>query len=209
MTKANDFFDYVSENFKMTYWIPGNHEYYRSDIKERSGSFQEEIRDNVILLNNKSIQYGDYKLIFSTLWTSIGAQYSNEIQRGMNDFWVIKDDGLSLRPKKCNSLHQECLEFIQNELKECKEDEKSIVVTHHVPTKINYPPKYKGSILNDAFVVEMEDFIKNFKPDYWIYGHHHAKVKDFQIGKTQLMTNQLGYVDYQEHEGFNRARLIS
>ena len=86
MHAADNFFDYVSDHFKITYWIPGNHEYYRSDINERSGSFQEQIRDNVVLLNNKSIEYHDYKIIFSTLWTSIGDQYANDIKRGMNDF---------------------------------------------------------------------------------------------------------------------------
>jgi len=208
MHAADSFFDYVSDNFPMTYWIPGNHEYYRSDISERSGSFQEHIRDNVVLLNNKTVEYEGYRMIFSTLWTSIGDQYANDIKRGMNDFRVIKDDGLSLRPKKYNLLHEDCLSFIQKELEECNENEKSIVVTHHVPTKINYPSKYKSSILNEAFAIELKDFIKKFKPDYWIYGHHHANRKDFQIGETQLMTNQLGYIDLQEHEGFNRARLI-
>ncbi|HET8861046.1 metallophosphoesterase [Marivirga sp.] len=208
MHAADNFFDYVSDNFEMVYWIPGNHEYYQSDINERSGSIQEQIRDNVILLNNKSIQYGDYKIIFSTLWTSIGDQYANDIKRGMNDFRVIKDDGLSLRPKKYNQLHEDCLSFIQKELEECSENEKSIVITHHVPTKINYPLKYQGSILNEAFAVELDDFIKEFKPNYWIYGHHHANRKDFQIGETQLMTNQLGYIDLQEQGGFKPDRLI-
>jgi len=208
MHAADNFFDYVSDYFEMVYWIPGNHEYYRSEINERNGAFQEQIRDNVVLLNNKSIQYQDYKIIFSTLWTSIGDQHANEIKRGMADFRVIKDDGLSLRPKKYNQLHHDCLSFIQKELEGCGENEKSIVVTHHVPTKINYPSKYQGSILNEAFAVELEDFIKEFKPDYWIYGHHHANRKDFQIGETQLMTNQLGYIDLQEQGGFDRARLI-
>ncbi|ADR23467.1 metallophosphatase [Marivirga tractuosa] len=208
MHAADNFFDYVSDNFEMVYWIPGNHEYYQSDINERSGSFQEQIRDNVILLNNKSIHFQDYKIIYSTLWTSIGDQYANDIKRGMNDFRVIKDDGLSLRPKKYNQLHEDCLSFIQKELEECSENEKSVVVTHHVPTKINYPSKYQGSILNEAFAVELEPFIKEFKPNYWIYGHHHANRKDFQIGETQLMTNQLGYIDLQEQEGFKPDRLI-
>jgi predicted phosphohydrolase len=209
MDKAKYFFDYVFENFEMTYWIPGNHEFYGSDVNERSGSFQEEIRNNIILLNNTSVKYENFKIIFSTLWTSIGEKYANDIKHRMNDFRVIKDDGLSLRAKKYNQLHQDCLTFIQKELNGCDENEKSIVVTHHVPTKINYPKKYEGSILNEAFAVELEDFIKEFKPDYWIYGHHHSNIKDFNIGKTQLITNQLGYVDLGEVYNFDRMRMLN
>ncbi len=206
--KANNFFDYISNNFLMTYWVPGNHEYYHSDIKQRSGSFEEQIRDNIILINNKSIQQGHYKIIFSTLWTLIGDQSANDIKKGLGDFKEIKDDGLRLRIEKYNSLHKESISFIQKELNDCKKDAKTIVVTHHVPTMINYPSKFSGSLLNEAFVIDLDDLIKDFEPDYWIYGHHHINKKDFHIGKTKLLTNQLGYVDFQEHENFNRARLI-
>ena len=52
MEKENDFFNFLSDTFEHTYWIPGNHEYHRSDIPERTGAFHERIRSNVSLLNN-------------------------------------------------------------------------------------------------------------------------------------------------------------
>ena len=40
MNKRKDFFNYISGNFKISYWLPGNHEYYYSDAAERSGSIR-------------------------------------------------------------------------------------------------------------------------------------------------------------------------
>ena len=36
INKYEYFFNFISENFKYTYWIPGNHEYYYSNISKRS-----------------------------------------------------------------------------------------------------------------------------------------------------------------------------
>ena len=55
MDKHQDFFSYVSDNFKTTYWLPGNHEYYHFDIAEKSGLINEAIRSNVFLVNNTAV----------------------------------------------------------------------------------------------------------------------------------------------------------
>ena len=50
MDKFKDFFSYVADNFKTTYWIPGNHEYYRFDIAEKSGVIYEKIHSNLFYM---------------------------------------------------------------------------------------------------------------------------------------------------------------
>ncbi|MBA3900213.1 MAG: hypothetical protein H0X62_08405, partial [Bacteroidetes bacterium] len=45
-------------------------------------------------------------------------------------------------------------------------------------------------------------------PDAWIYGHSHTNTPAFNIGKTQMLSNQLGYVDYGEHGEFDGERII-
>ena len=38
-----------------------------------------------------------------------------------------------------------------------------------------------------------------------LYGHSHRNIGRFEIGKTVLLSNQLGYVNKLEQNGFDRA----
>jgi predicted phosphohydrolase len=207
MHKHADFFNYISDHFQHTYWVPGNHEYYNSDIADRSGVLKEKIRDNVYLVNNIAVEHDDTAFIFSTLWSNISPVYAWQIQQGMSDFHVINYKGLPFSVEHFNQLHEESISFVKKTLQE-KSSLKTVVVSHHIPTFQNYPEQYKGSILSEAFAVELFDLIASDGPDYWIYGHHHSNISDFEIGKTKLLTNQLGYVKYSEHKFFDRAKTI-
>lgn len=57
MDEHNDFFNYLADNFEQTYWVPGNHEYYHTDISNKSGTIKEAIRTNVFLVNNIEVQW--------------------------------------------------------------------------------------------------------------------------------------------------------
>jgi predicted phosphohydrolase len=207
MNKHNDFFDYVSDNFEFTYWIPGNHEYYHFDLAKKTGTLNEKIRSNVFLVNNISVEHDDINLIFSTLWTNIRPAYELQIERRLNDFHYIKYNNNRFSTIQYNHLYQESFDFLQHAQHRYNKP-KTIVLTHHVPTFLNYPEKYKGDALNDAFAVELFDFIERSNIDYWIYGHHHANIPEYSIGKTKMLTNQLGYVKYGEHKYFDNCKVI-
>lgn len=207
MEEHRDFFQYVSDHFVKTYWIPGNHEYYGSNISKRAGSFKEDIKPNLHLVNNHAVTHADVHFVLSTLWSKISPRNELQIEQNVSDFRLIKYYGSNFSAEKFNQLHRDSIAFIEKELAE-KKAEKTIIVTHHVPTLLNYPPMYKGSAINEAFATELFDFIEKYAPDAWIYGHHHENVPDFLIGKTQLLTNQLGYLDYGEHHYFDAGKLI-
>jgi predicted phosphohydrolase len=207
MDKHKDFFSYVSDYFESTYWLPGNHEYYHFDIAEKSGELHETIRDNVFLVNNTSVVQNEVKLIFSTLWSEISLGHQWQIERSMNDFHLIKYRGFRFSAEQYNQLHAESLAFVRNALKTVKV-EKVAIFTHHCPTFLNYPEQYKGDILNEAFAVELYEFIESSNIDYWGYGHHHSNIPEFSIGNAKLITNQLGYVQYNEHRLFESNKVI-
>ncbi len=220
MDEYNDFWNYISDHFRQTYWLPGNHEYYGFDAATKHGSFCENIRSNISLINNESVIIDNRQFVFSTLWSHIGPVNQYIIQRRMNDFYQINFDGAPITPPDYNLLHEESVAFLKQILlddfvpgnikKETSKDSvnnnsiKKVIVTHHLPTLLNYPNKYKNDPIQEGFATELYDLIESANADCWIYGHHHHNTPTFSIGNTQMITNQLGYVQYHEHNQFKR-----
>lgn len=207
INEHHDFFNKIADQFEMIYWLPGNHEYYYSDIADKNGSFKESIRNNIILLNNSLIELPQASIIFSTLWTKISDLKSDIIENRLSDFFTIKNEGLSLRVKEYNSMHERNVQFLQDAISH-SQDKKTIVVTHHVPTFTNYPLRFANSPINEAFAVELKKMIEIYQPDHWIYGHSHVNTPSFLIGKTQMLTNQLGYIRYNENQYYRKEAII-
>lgn len=207
MDKYDYFFDSLSDNFDLVYWLPGNHEYYHADVAMRSGVLHEKIRKNVFLVNNMAFEHDGVKLIFSTLWSKISLANEAYARGSVNDFRLIKFNGHLFSPANFNRLHTDSLTFIQEELGK-EYTGKTVVISHHVPTFLHYPEKYKGDRLNEVFGVELFGLIESSDIDHWIYGHHHKNVPDFLIGKTRLLTNQVGYVRADEHQLFSANKTI-
>lgn len=205
--ERRDFFKYCSDHFAFTYWIPGNHEYYHGDLIHRTGQFKQEIEPNVQLVNNTWVHHGNTRLIFSTLWTPISNEKALHVQNGLNDYRAIKDDGSLLTTSRSTNLFEENIDFIKSAVANNEQD-KCIVVTHHVPTFQHYPKEYRNSDINEAFAVDLDHYIEESGIDHWIYGHHHRNVTAFKIGTTELLTNQLGYVSHNEHKDFMTSQLI-
>ena len=196
------YFDFLSKSFKKVYWVPGNHEYYNIDISKYSSLKTKDIRDNIHVVNDLVIPIDGVNLIFSTLWSYISVPNELYIKSHLNDFSLIRIGDEAFMPKHYNILHQNSLKFIEDSLSTLK-DGKNVVITHHVPTLFNYPQVYKNSPLNEAFAVELYNLIEKYQPEAWIYGHSHYNTPEFSIGKTRLVTNQLGYVDMKEHKSFS------
>jgi 3',5'-cyclic AMP phosphodiesterase CpdA len=207
MNQHDDFFNYIADHFEHTYWLPGNHEYYHFDIADKCGFLNEQIKNNVTLVNNTSAVYDGVKLLFSTLWSQISIENQWQIERNLNDFYQIKHNGLRFTSEHYNALHHESFDFIKQSVNQSN-GEKMVVFSHHCPTFLNYPPKYKGDALNEAFATELLDFIETSNISFWGYGHHHCNVPDFYIGNTRLTTNQLGYLQYQENDLFENEKCI-
>jgi predicted phosphohydrolase len=211
MDQHQDFLNFLSDHFKMTYWLPGNHEYYGSDLATMPSNFEQSIRPNILLLNNIKKEIpdpeGSIELIFSTLWSHIPPHITEIVAKRVQDFSQIQWKGSKMTPQVYNQLHQEAIAFLEMALG--ANTHRKMVISHHLPSFLNYPKKHQNDPINACFASNLDDFIQKTAPNAWIYGHHHANIPPFLIGKTTLYTNQLGYVKLKEAVGFNRNANIT
>lgn len=213
---------------KKIIYVPGNHEYYDSDI-----SIVTEIRSKahelgIYLLDNDEVLFGDVRFLGCTLWTDFDQYSSDAIAdawSSINDYRYIKskvwwlnhsnkakalwlmnsgfphsNDSECFSPTVAYLIHKESLQWLDEKLNE-KHDGKTVVVTHHAPTM--------NSTNNYAYGSKLEEFIKKNKDNInlWFHGHLHISL-DYDIHGVRVVCNPRGYPTSDVVKGFNEEKLI-
>ncbi|MBP1615223.1 MAG: hypothetical protein H6Q13_2671 [Bacteroidetes bacterium] len=207
--EKHDFFDWCADHFEQTYIVFGNHEYYSGfDVGNTLYNYEYKLRANVQYVNNQSLRIENTELFFTTLWSVIKKEELMSVQMGLSDCRFIILHEKRMTSSDYSFLHDNCKSWLEKALRVSTANHK-IVVSHHCPTERFKDPRFIESTINSAFVVDMEQFIKESDIDCWIYGHtHYNGGQDFRIGNTLMKTNQLGYVKYLEHQTFNPSAFI-
>lgn len=184
---------------KPVLFVAGNHEYYtRMPMQEN----EEQLRDwlsaefpNVHFLRNEGITIDGINFFGGTMWTNFKSGNRKSMRyatTALNDFRYIWSDGV-FTPEASIELHQQFVIALEQWFEQ-KQPGPHVVITHHAPL-INPRSQYLLSPLEPAFVsYEMRSYIEKYAPDLWIYGHTH-ECDDQRVGKTRIISNQLGYPD--------------
>lgn len=187
---------------KPIFYVPGNHEYYGSVYQDRLAQIETDCDVNKINFvgPGRSYDIDGVKIVGATLWTDYklnGDEVAGMISAGvgMSDHYTIgfrEDDGNKwFLPRHALELHEEHLNWL---LTACAQDynPRTIIITHHLPTRACIHPRWERSSLNPAFASEVLHRFQDFMPALWVYGHSHDEM-DLTIGGTRLLSNQLGY----------------
>lgn len=200
------FFVDACNRFEKVYWLPGNHEFYGRDMKDFAGEFEIKVTENFSVLNNKVIQVGDVSLIFSTMWSPISPKNEKTVAWALADYSQITLNDNFLKTSDVNQIHDDSLAFLRKAL---QTPGKKVVVTHHLPSNQCNKLEHIGSPINEAFCVELSDFVEESGANFWIHGHSHYNHNPVYLGRTVLLSNQLGYVSAGEHSTFSRKALLA
>lgn len=168
----------LSPYFEKVFIIPGNHEYYNSEMSMTS--IENHCRQicstlphqNVTLLQNEySTLFPNLSVYGTTLWSHIDDKYAKVVGDVINDYKCIPQ----FTPQVSNALHKKAVENLNDYIHNQSEDQKVIVMTHHMPSFDLIDDVYKTPFyqsMNCAFASNIA--IRNDpRIVAWVYGHTH------------------------------------
>ena len=208
--RGPEFLRYIYPNCEILY-VAGNHEYYGSSIPAMDDRLRKECEKyDIHFLQCDAVEIEGVRFSGCSLWTDFQLYGSDnfykatiEAERYMRDYLAIyyPDEELgSVNADHTISIHKKHLAWLQAQ-------QADVIITHHAPSLQGVQDGYKDSLLTAAFASDLEHVVKQMGAKYWICGHTHM-AKRFQIGKTEIVLNCMGYPG--EHiEGFDPALILS
>jgi Icc-related predicted phosphoesterase len=180
--------------------VMGNHEYYNGEFPSDREKYRMAVAHDtkVHVLENQSIIINGVKFLGATLWTDFASsRQKRACQRMMADFDVIFDGKSgSLSPDTILEVHQDTINWLDDQFTNHPHDGKNVVITHHAPSFRSQNPIYADSPISGGFCSSQDQRILRWKPNIWIHGHVHDKM-DYYIGSTMVLCNPWGYESEQ------------
>jgi predicted phosphohydrolase len=183
--------EYCSKNFKYTFIVTGNHEYFSSTIKGTDSQIEKLCSkfNNVIFLQKGTFKYRNIVFIGCSLWTYIPDENRKAVNDYITDHTYINRFDIDDR----NLLHLEQKEWIENTIKNYKNCIK-VLITHHPLVKV----RGYNDATDCAFTNSYEDILKNFH--YSICGHTHYNYNlDLESG-CKVLSNCRGYRTARDYQ---------
>lgn len=217
---------WIRKNIKKGLFVAGNHIVYN----ESSHSIQHIIATyernypltaDISFLNNTFKIIDDIVFVGGTLWTDYRLYGDNQqdtymwfATRNLNDFrwgkfnprgFEKNEDKRLLKvltPEHCLKMFYETIKAIDTACKMFP-DKKIVVITHHAPSGISIPERYKNNETSPCYASNLEKFIlKHPNIKLWCHGHIHSE-SDYMIGNCRVVCNPRGYIKYNENKLFD------
>lgn len=194
-------------------YVPGNHEFYQSSIREGT---QEGIaaakRTGIHLLLDDIAVIDGVRFLGSILWTDYEIMGQKPLAmlnavQCMNDHRLIALQANPFNrflPADALTMHNNSRAFLTDAMRIPFEGP-TVVVSHHCPHPNSIDPKYDGDILNAAFASDLTDLIELGRPELWVHGHTHTSF-DYIVGKTRIVCNPRGYG--RENKSFDFKKIV-
>jgi predicted phosphodiesterase len=201
---------------KQIVFVPGNHEYYRSEIgfENEQMPLAGRIYD-VHVLNRAEVIIQGVRFLGCTLWTDFAL--FGEAERpwafqaalnGLTDFRVVDYGSYTFMPQDSAVFHAQDVAWLTQKLIHEPFAGETVVVTHHLPAWHSVSERYQKQLLSACFASRLEHLMGYSQ--LWIHGHTHDSL-DYTLNGTRVICNPRGYCkagQAPENADFNPALVI-
>lgn len=168
----------LRDKYERMILIMGNHDYFMSEHDASMGHFRNLCQKlQIDGLENETVEIDGVVFAGTTLWYpwQEGDSYR------FSDFRYIQD-----HQEKVGVKHLAARKFLAGL------PEKSVVITHHLPSYQCVHPNYEEAGNNQFYVGEVDEILQAISAQIWIFGHTHERM-DFYIEGTRLLCHPRGY----------------
>jgi len=198
--------------------IAGNHEFYGRRIVDSHYKKLEQKAEqlgSVFLQNNTYFYHKEdenIRVIGATLWTDFELNGDGFIAKmrakmHLNDYNQIYG-GIQrfITPEEILMEHTKSREYIRSILNTPFKG-KTVIVTHHAPSRLSIPERFKFDKCNAAYASNFESWFYDYDIDLWVHGHTHDSF-DYTINKTRVICNPRGYLGHELNPKFNTKLVV-
>lgn len=179
-------------------FVPGNHEYYRSEIGIEDEQMERaSMLYGVHVLKRGEVVIGGVRFLGTSLWTDF--RLFGEAERryayaaalnGLRDFRVIDYGTQTFMPQDSAEFNAADVAWLEGKLKRETFDGPTVVVTHHLPSARSVAERFGKELLSACFASNFDDLLGYSK--LWIHGHTHDSF-DYEFSGTRVICNPRGY----------------
>lgn len=206
-TNAQPWLEILCKRYKAVVYILGNHEFYRHEFHKVKRQWKElDMPDNFHFLDDSITYIDDVRIIGGTMWTKVTDPFNRwRGQQVMSDYHVIKINEPAgiwrrLNVADTDKANARTRFFLQEELLKTWKG-KTIVMTHHLPHPLCVAQRFKGHYLNEFYLHDCDDLIREHDIDVWVHGHTHDNV-DVTVHDTRILCNPRGYHGVQLNQDY-------
>ncbi len=202
------FFDHYCTKFRKIFYVLGNHEFYNSrhGLEGTVAVYRQRLRtlgmDNVVLLERDHVVLDDdLHVLGTTLWSEIDPYAAKFI----NDYAQIRMSEDRIAWTDTLAQYKGNAQWLKEQMDAIPENEKIVVITHHLPSYDLIDPIYHNSPVNSAFASDLNDLIARTNVKAWLFGHTHSS-----ISRGKCHANPRGYPDKTtfENQSFSTTLVV-
>lgn len=191
------FIAHVASQWLHVVVIAGNHEFFYGRYDEGLATLKKEYGryPNVHFLENATCKIDDVIFVGATLWSDCNKMdpvAMHDVKNNMSDYKFIKIGTAYRKFSVVDSIkmHMNSLSYIESVV---SANTNVVVVTHHSPSKISLPERFKNDCYSSAYYTSLEQFIQRHTSiKAWIHGHIHNNLQ-YKIFDSIIGVNAFGY----------------